>query len=339
MNIREVAKEAGVSYMTVSRVLNRHPSVKPDTRTRVEAAMARHHYVPLHAATTISRKVSKVVGFVLPKLEYAFYEPFINEFHEACFARDLEPEIHFTQLGTTREESAVRALESRRALGVIVSGSKIDNRELRQSLTHIKKMVFLGVPGNGENLPAQYHYAGFDDGDVMGLVLDHLLERGHRRFLYVSSRMGVWKKEGVETRRGLAFEKQLKKSGGSQVGTMELDNDNYEEVAPVETLSHWVRHQGVTAAVCDNDFAALKIYRGAALAGLSIPGDLSVVGVDDLFMSRYLTPPLTTVGLPYASVIPTLLDYFESGGPPALRLKLTPQFQSRESVSNLNKTK
>ena len=87
MNIRDIARKAGVSYMTVSRVLNGAPRVRAATRRRVEGVMSRNNYVPLHAATVISRKASRVVGCILPKLEYAFYDAFLNAFHQACARR------------------------------------------------------------------------------------------------------------------------------------------------------------------------------------------------------------------------------------------------------------
>jgi len=334
MNIHDIAKKAGVSYMTVSRVINGSPQVREGTRKRVEGVIQKNNYVPLHAATHLSRKRSVTVGFILPKLEYAFYEPFINAFHGACSARGLSPELYFSQLDPVAEADCVRQLASRRALGIILSGSRVDNTVLLRSLAHVGNLVFLGIPPQTKRLPARYHFVGFADDEVAAAALGALTKRGHRRFLYVSSRTQMVKRSGVESGRRLGWERHLTGHGAVIAETLELDNDDYEEVPDPAWLAQALRRHGITAAFCENDFAALKLYRAAALAGLEIPRDLSVVGVDDLFVSRYLNPPLSTVALPYEALLGDILAHFTGGAKRPLRLRAPVSVRERGSIGD-----
>lgn len=318
--------------MTVSRVINRSPQVSEKTRKRVEALIKEHNYVPLHAATLISRKASTTVGFILPKLEYSFYEPFINAFHVACHSRGLAPELFFSGLDPVAEADCVRQLASRRALGIIISGSRVDNTILFRSLEHVGNLVFLGIPQQTKRLPARYHYVGFDDDEVARAALEALSARGHRRFLYVSSRTEIFKRSGVETGRRLGWDRHHSRYAAKLAAVLDLDNDDYDQMPDPAWLRETLEREGITAAFCENDFAALKLYRAAAECGLRIPHDLSVLGVDDLFFSRFLNPPLSTVALPYETFLDEILSHFSGGAKKPLRLSAPVVVMDRASI-------
>jgi len=127
MNIHDIAEKAGVSYMTVSRVVNGSAQVKEKTRVLVEKIIRENRFVPSQAASAVRKKNQTLVGLVLPRFEYAFHEGFVNAFTEACIRAGLEPEIHLTLHDSSSEARQVLALASRRALGIVVASAKADD--------------------------------------------------------------------------------------------------------------------------------------------------------------------------------------------------------------------
>lgn len=311
LNIHDIAEKAGVSYMTVSRVVNGSTQVSGKTRTRVEKIIRENRFVPSQAASAVRKKKQTLVGLVLPRLEYAFYESFVNSFTETCVASGLEPEIHLTLHDAASETRQVLALASRRALGIVVASAKSDDPLIETAKKYIKKMIFLGSPEPERAKSSGHFFIGYDEEKVASLAAESLIRSGQRKILLVASTPLQFKASKVGSRRLEYFEKCI--GGRAEIAArLDLDNQDYEEIPSPEQLSDILRMSGATAAFCENDFAAHKLYAAAARAGIRIPQDLSVLGVDDIFSSKYLSPALTTVALPYAAAVPEIVDFFSS---------------------------
>lgn len=334
MNIHDIAEKAGVSYMTVSRVVNGSAQVSDKTRLAVEKVIRDHRFVPSQAASAVRKKNETLVGLVLPRLEYAFYESFVNAFTESSAAAGLEPEIHLTLHDQASEARQVLALASRRALGIVVVSATSDDPLIETAKKYIRKMIFLGAP-DGERAKSRGHfYIGFDEEAVASLAAEKLLGSGHRKILLVASTPLQFGGSSSVSRRLHHFEKKCLAGGAEIAARLSLDNQNYEEQIEPEAFAALFKSSGASAAFCENDFAAHKVYRAAASAGVSIPGDLSVLGVDDIFSSRYLNPPLTTVALPYVACVPEIVGFFSAkkNSRESFTRHLTPVLRDRESI-------
>ncbi len=338
MNIHDIAKQAGVSYMTVSRVLNHAASVSVKTRERVEKIIHKNHFVPSQAAAAVRQKSQTLVGLILPRLEYAFYENFINAFTEICHRAGLQPEVFFTHHNEDLETKQILALASRRALGIVVSASRADDPVVLTAREYIKKIIFLRIPDKADTADPECHFIGYDEKVVTGIAARELLKAGHQKILLVSSTTTPFKKQNLPSYRLKHFENHFVEGGGDIVSRMEADNNNYAELLDPTRLNGAVRGSGATAAFCENDFAAHKLYRAAAEAGLRIPDDLSVLAVDDIFSSKYLSPPLSTVALPYETVAAGIIDYFQGKEEKKSNIQsLPPEYRERGSVRTLEK--
>ncbi|MBL8994501.1 MAG: LacI family DNA-binding transcriptional regulator [Spirochaetia bacterium] len=336
MNIHDIAEKAGVSYMTVSRVVNGSAQVSRKTRHAVEKVIRENRFVPSQAASAVRKKTQTLVGLVLPRLEYAFYESFVNAFTESCMAAGLEPEIHLTLHDSASETRQVLALASRRALGIVVASAKADDPLIDTAKKYIQKIIVLGAPDDERAKSGGHFYIGFDEEKVASLASSALLGAGHRKILVVSSTPLQFKTTGKPSRRLGYFEKKCLAGGGEVASVLDLDNQNYDEIVSPEALAGLLDKSGATAAFCENDFAAHKIYAAAAKAGVRIPRDLSVVGVDDVFSSKYLSPALTTVALPYEEAVPEIVGFFSTKSRrESFTRHLVPVLRTRDSLRKI----
>jgi len=336
MNIHDIAEKAGVSYMTVSRVVNGSAQVKEKTRVLVEKIIRENRFVPSQAASAVRKKNQTLVGLVLPRFEYAFHEGFVNAFTEACIRAGLEPEIHLTLHDSSSEARQVLALASRRALGIVVASAKADDPLIDTAKKYIKKIIFLGAPDLERPKSTGHFYIGFDEEKVASLASGAIRSSGHRKVLLVSSTPLQFRAFGLKSSRLKYFETELRSGGGEIVASLDLDNQNYEEFVPPEKLAALLKSSGATAAFCENDFAAHKIVAAATKAGIRIPQDLSVIGVDDIFSSKYLSPALTTVALPYAEAVPEIIQFFSSKNRrESFTRHLVPVLRQRDSLQAL----
>jgi LacI family transcriptional regulator len=333
MNIHDIAKLADVSYMTVSRVLNEPEKVKEKTRLLVQKIVKEQRFVPSHAASAVRQKKKALVGVVLPKLEYAFYETFLNEFTRACMSASLQPEIYFTHYDSEVEAKHVLSLASRRSLGVVVSAATANDWAITTAKAYIPKMIFLGTPETESGGSSKLHSIGFSEEDVANLAVKALLGAGHKKCFVLSSTPRAFKKLPYgESARLQSFEKGFNRAGGEIVGRFDLDNDNYDEKLNANVLVSAMRKKA-TAFFCENDFAAHKMYLAAQDAKLRIPQDLSVLGVDDIFSSRYLSPALSTIALPYELSVKRIVTFFLSPKKErGFSEQLMPIFRERDSI-------
>lgn len=321
--------------MTVSRVINGSPLVKPKTKLKVETVIAKHNYIPSHSASMIRRKTSNVLGLIMPKLEYSFFEPFINRLCAAARAKQYSLEIFFTDFDINAEEACVHELAARRARGIIIIGAQVHDAVLLKINEYVQNILFIGLPYPSIRSKVRFSYVGFEDDAVTRIAAERLASNGHRNILYVSSKTRPYKITGIDTQRLVGFKKHADALGMRIAGTIELNNDDYDELLSPELLRSTMRDNAVTAAFCENDFAAMKLYRATHDTGIRIPDDLSVIGVDDLFCAKYLTPPLSTIALPYDKTADDIIAFFMTANPKPLRNYYEPVYRDRASIKNI----
>jgi len=278
-SIRDVAKVAGVSYQTVSRVLNDHPSIRPATRQRVLDAMSQLDFRPNRAARMLASNRSFTVG-VLATVNGAYYGPTssINAIEDAA-----------------REAGYSTLLASPRSM---------EAEELRDALTHlilegVAGIVALAPQGRAAEVVATLRTPvpvvvmqsdpGLSVDNRLGgaLAARHLLGLGHRRLALIAGPTD-WS-EAEERRAG--FEATLAEAGLEPVAVAHGDwspDSGYQ--AFVRIAEH-----SPTGLFCANDQMALGAIHAAADRGLSVPRDLSVIGFDDVPESAHYLPPLTTL--------------------------------------------
>ncbi|MEY9952267.1 LacI family DNA-binding transcriptional regulator [Leifsonia sp. EB34] len=290
--VREVAAAAGVSRQTVSRVLNDHPSIRPETRERVLAAMADLNFRPNRAARMLTTARSRTIG-VLASSASSLFGPASSIDAVEQAGRDAGYFVtvaHAASLDPADLGAAVDHLGAQSVEGVIVIAPQ---RAVQEAMAAFS----LAVPS------VTLHGAGVagDDGvfvdQVEGarLATRHLLARGHTRIAHLSG-PGDWS-EARARRDG--FVAELSAAGLEPVVSREGD---WTAASGAAIGAELLADSELTAVFSSNDQMALGLLHAARARGRRVPEDLAVVGFDDIPEAAYFAPPLTTVRQDFAEL-------------------------------------
>lgn len=289
----DVARHAGVSHQTVSRVLNDHPNVRPDTRARVRAAIEALGYHRNSSARALVTRRSQVLGVV--SFDTTLYGPASTLFSIEQAARDAGYFVSIVSLKTITPRSvrgAVDYLGQQNVDGYVVIAPQ---RTALDSLGELPEDLPVVAVEGGE--AAHTPMVSVDQFSGAAAATRHLVGLGHRSILHVAG-PADWL-EGEH--RVAGWRAALEESG--------LD-------APDPLRGDWSPHSGyqaglelvrrgldaVSAVFVANDQMALGLLRAFGESGIGVPEDVSVVGFDDIPEAAYFSPPLTTVWQDFASV-------------------------------------
>ncbi|BDZ43066.1 LacI family transcriptional regulator [Paraoerskovia sediminicola] len=279
----DVARAAGVSRTTVSYVLNDTPgtSITAETRERVRDAAARLGYAPSAAARTLRRGRSDLIVCVLPDWPTGpVVDTLLDHLTDVLAERDLFVLVHHHRDSRALAE-LWRAVTPRCVVGL--------SPFTRDDITAMEQA---GIQVVGAELDA----SGFDAGQrwLGRLQAQRLVGAGHRRLAYGTST--DHRLDGFAEQRLHGMQQWCEEHGLARPVAVAVPTD-----APASAVVGRWHDDGVTAVAAYNDEVALAVLAGAREAGLAVPGELAVIGVDDVPASRLSTPPLTTVAQPVAA--------------------------------------
>jgi LacI family transcriptional regulator, galactose operon repressor len=299
MSLEEVAKRAKVSAATVSRVLNNLDVVKGSTRARVIKAVAELHYHPNLHARTLAGGRSRTLGIVVSNMENPFFFDVFKSLESNALAVGYEVVAANTDYQPERLLSSIRLMIGRRLAGLAVIVSEMD-AELQDLLaSQDMPVVFydVGVPGKRvTNIRVQYR-KGIEK------VVQYLHNLGHTRMAFI----GHHAKLAPLDERRTAFLETVGKYSPHLQATTEADADGPEggRQATRQLLASGFRP---TAIICVNDFTAIGVLRELRESGFRVPGDISVTGFDNIKLSEFCYPALTTVHIPRERIGRTVFD-------------------------------
>jgi LacI family transcriptional regulator len=332
--INDVARLSGVSKKTVSRVINRSPLLSEDTRRRIEAVIAQLGYSPDPQARGLAFRRSFVVGFIYhnPNPQYIVNAQqgildAIRELGLELMVRPCDPQSP-TFLNEVRG-----FVERQKLFGVIMFPNVSEDESLAALLTQLEcpyirvGCVALDKPGS---------IVVSHDGEGASQMARHVADLGHRRIALITGPKTF--RSAYERRRG--FEDGLA-SRGLTLDPRYVAEGAYTFESGVTSAEALLQITPRPTAICAlNDEMAAGVYRAAHGLGLSIPGDLSVMGFDDAPIATRLWPPLTTVLLPIremgrraAEILTKDLTALESRATLADQTRVIPTLVVRESTS------
>lgn len=287
ITIRDVARQAGVSVATVSRVLNNSALVSPDTRDVVMKAVTQLGYRPNANAQALATQVSDTIGVVVMDVSDAFFGALVKAVDTVAQQHQKYVLIGNSYHEAEKERHAIEVLIRQRCSALIVHSKALSDDELSDFMQHIPGMVLINriVPGYA------HRCVGLDNVSGALMATRMLLNHGHQRIGYLSSNHGI---EDDDMRRE-GWSKALQEQGiiapDSWIGSGSPDMQG-GEAAMVELLG---RNLGLTAVFAYNDSMAAGALTTLKDNGIVVPQHLSLIGFDDIPISRYTDPQLTTV--------------------------------------------
>lgn len=290
VTIDDVADLAGVSYQTVSRVINDRPDVSDATRERVQKVIDEIGYRPSHIARSLATARTATIGLVVPDISNPFFSVVARGAEQVASERGYSILLCSTSEDTSREVEVLELLQERYVDGVIVCGFREEDAPLREALSHFNAVVLVNRRIEGENIPAVL----VDDALGGYMVTQHLLNEGHTAVGFLSgprnSYSGVRRLEGYQK---AMIEAGIQPSPG-WVRHCKPTYADGEEAA----RSFIKAHPELTALFCHNDLVALGALEGCKKMGLDVPKEMAIAGFDDIMLAGIVSPALTTCHVP-----------------------------------------
>lgn len=284
--IKDVARAAGVSVATVSRVVNDSGPVSEETRRRITEVAAELRYTPNSAARSLSTRRTHAIGVLLPDLYGEFFSEVIRGIDQAAQRRGYHILVSSSHADRTQVEAAIRAMQGR-VDGLILMSPDVDATALDANLHHGLPVVLLNCRVDGTahaSLTVDNYRGAFD-------MVRHLLEHGHRRVAMITGpERNHDALERLRAYRDALAEAGLPESARCELAGDFLETTGYEAARRLAALD-----PRPTALFCANDMTALGALSALREAGLRVPEDVAVAGFDDIPIARYANPPLSTV--------------------------------------------
>jgi DNA-binding LacI/PurR family transcriptional regulator len=322
----DVARLAGVSHQTVSRVLNNHPNVRVETARRVRAAIVELGYRPNRAARALVTGRSQLLGVVA--LNTTLYGPasLLTAFEQAAGAAGFAVSVGtVASLDRQSISDVVERHLDQRVAGIVAIAPVASAAEALDGLTADVPLVTVdgdpARPGAGVTV---------DQSAGARVATRHLLDAGHRTVWHVSGPADWFDSAG----RVAGWEATLREAGAEVPPVLPAD---WSAAAGYRVGQALARIPEVTAVFAANDHLALGILRALHERSLRVPDDVSVVGFDDVPEAGYFIPPLTTVRPDFNGVaeraLSLLLSQIDADGPSVERYTITPTLVRRGSVA------
>jgi LacI family transcriptional regulator len=330
VTVADIAREAGVSMMTVSRVINNKSEVSPATRQRVLEIIDRLKYTPSGIARSLATRHSGTIGLVVPDVSNPFFADVARGAEQAAWAEGYNVFLCNTEEDTGRELAVLHSLEEKRVDGVVLF-SRLESRQLAGALKHQPASVLINRQTSKNNNRA-IGCVRLDDELGGQLVTRHLLGRGRRKIGFLAG--PLTSHSGQARTRG--YLQTLNQAG--------LPPD-----------SHWVRpcaptveggqaaardllrtQPELSALFCFNDLVAVGALQACAEMKRAVPGDLAIAGYDDIPLAALVTPSLTTCRTPRyelgAEAVHLLLNRIRGSSETREEVVLKPQLVVRASA-------
>jgi LacI family transcriptional regulator len=289
--IKEIAREAGVSTATVSRVLNTPERVKQKRRDAVLKVIERHDYVSHGMAGALAGARSMTIGVVIPTITNSIYAASTQAIQRVAQREHYGVLLGVSDFAPDEERRIIRHLIERRVDGLILTGGGRDPGIYRVIDRHQIPYVVTWRLDAAANCPC----VSFDNYSAGRLAMSHLLELGHRRIGLICGRSEV-NDRALERRK--AYEDTLTERAIAIDPSLIFERD-FEFIEGRTAMRRMLDSaEPPTAVFAANDIQAVGALSECRAAGLNVPADISIMGFDDLPLAEFTVPQLTTIRVP-----------------------------------------
>lgn len=290
--ISDVASLAGVSIATVSRVINGTSPVSKAISTRVLEAISTLNFVPHAAARVLANRKTYTIGLILPEISGFYFSPLLNGIEEAIRDTEYDLLVHSSLSRPDIPEQPTRKLGEHNTDGLLIYTASVSKEEIIRLHSHDFPIVLLlQSPPDGLEIPS----VTIENKTGAEKAINHLIEKhGHRKIVFLAGpeteEDAHWRELGYRaalSSHGIAFDPILKTLGS-------FDTPIAQQ-SVTQLISSGIQFDAIFAGDDDSAIGALTALQ---YTDLRVPEDIAIVGFDDIYVSRYLSPPLTTVRVP-----------------------------------------
>ncbi|MEM1164843.1 MAG: LacI family DNA-binding transcriptional regulator [Planctomycetota bacterium] len=299
-NIRDVARESGVSLTTVSLVINGNDQrISEPTRQRVRAAIEKLHYTPSRLARGLPNRRANTLAVLVPALQHAFADAYFGEIisgiYESAADRGYRILLEVARRDYIRRKEYLTIVEENAVDAILFVGATAEHEWLEDFAESDRPLILV----NNRLEKLDLHHVVCDYSGAGQLAASYLIELGHHRIGHVSGPRDVVLTSAELT---AAFVETLKEHGVATSSSMIVDGQLQAETGKLAADELLERDPKLTAIFAANDKMALGVYQSLRERGLKPGVDVSVLGCDDIATAPLADPPLTTIRMNFFDV-------------------------------------
>ncbi|PHM39706.1 sucrose operon repressor ScrR [Xenorhabdus mauleonii] len=328
--MKDVARLAGVSTSTVSHVINENRYVSDGVKKKVNAAIDELNYAPSALARSLKIKQTKTIGMLVTASDNSFYSEVVRGVERSCYERGYSLILCNTEGSVSRMIRSMETLLQRRVDGLLIMCSETHrlSDDVFRRYPSVPMVIMDWSPFESSNDIIK-------DNSLQGgeMATNYLIERGFRKIACITGP----KDKTLASLRLAGYRKAMQNAGLEIPAGYEIYSD-FEFAGGLSSMQQLLQlPEPPEALFAGNDAMAIGAYQALYQAGLSVPDDISIIGYDDIAITSYLIPPLTTVHQPKDELgklaIDSLLYRMDNPESEPKELVLTPKLIERSSVA------
>lgn len=297
ISIQDIARAAGVSHSTVSRALHDSPLISLEVRQRIQHLAQEMGYTPNQVAQSLKGRRTNTVGVVITSISDPFLARVVRGIEDVAQAAGTQVLLSISNNDPEREMALIDTFHRRRVDGIISSTSRIGEAHLKRLAKIRMPTVLINQQAPGDAGPVRC--VQVDDRAGARQAMEHLLSLGHRAIGY----LGASNRPYSNWIRLTIYRDALRSAGiaGSEawIKIAPPESRYYsDDVADGQAMLPALVRAGVTAVFCYNDTVAVGALLACRDLGIAVPGQLSIMGYDDVELAQYVTPPLSSIHQP-----------------------------------------
>ncbi len=338
MTIKDIARMCGVGVSTVSRAINNHPDINPETKEKILSVIKENSYIPNNSARNLKRTDAKTIAVLVKGITNPFFNSMIKVMEEAIKQKRYSLVLRHVDFSEDEVDVALELIKEKRLRGIIFLGGHFSHSEEKLELLHVPFVLStVGCPP-GNMSRELYSSISVDDERESSRIVQYLIDQGHRDIAILSAEtedasIGKLRLEGyINTLRanGIPVRDELIRSMKPDVEYYSLENGY---AVTKELLQEQIR---CTAIFAISDMLAIGACRAIMETGKRVPQDYAVAGFDGIELGSYYTPSITTIRQPaekLAEATVSLLFEMIAGGTTHRHLVYEGELLERESTS------
>ena len=337
ITIKDIARIAGVGVSTVSRALNNHPDINPDTRNHIMEVVDKYGFVPNTSARNLKITESKTIAILVKGMTNPFFVKMIGVMEEEIQEKHYSMELRHLEENMDGVEVALELVKEKKLCGIIFLGGL--------ATLHPEKLEALGVPFvlstvSEEAEDLNYSSVCVDDVGESYKMVNYLIGMGHRRIAIMAAPKSD---DSIGNLRMQGYLKALKDNGitvdEGLIWHAKEDTDTYSMENGYNVMKEQLaQNRDFTAVFAISDTMAIGAIRALHEAGIKIPDEISIAGFDGINMGKYCIPSLTTVVQPFSRMArkttELLFDVIRKGGEHR-KVTMEASILERESVAKI----
>lgn len=298
--IKDIAKICGVGVSTVSRAINNHPDINPETKEKILNTIKEYGYVPNNSARNLKRVDAKAIAVLVKGISNPFFANMIKVIEKECKKKHYSMELSHIESDEDEVDVALKVVKEKRLRGIIFLGGLFSHSDEKLRKLNVP-FVFSTAGSIPENISKnQYSNIGVDDRKESARMVDYLINLGHQRIAMIVAEadeesIGKLRLEGYfESLRAhnIAINPKLIFQTSDDIGHFSMENGYRTTKKLIESGEEF------TAVYAVADTLAIGVIRALSEAGLRVPADVSVAGYDGIDVAGYISPSLTTIRQP-----------------------------------------